>query len=239
MRLLSFDTSAPTLSLSLHSQSGLVDSRLVEPAACDRQEAITKLIPSIDALLKDNDWAKEELTHLVVGLGPGSFTGIRIAVVTARSLSQALELPLIGVDRFQSLARAHKDKSGDSAIAIALDGGRKHLFLAAYDKDENVVLEPAVHTLDELAQGFGSGVSYQWYVEQSLLAELSQIGAFENLEPLSEIENIASVQAEIAIERIISCNLAPDKFAFDVVKPLYLRGASITLKKNAIKTSSN
>ena len=59
-------------------------------ADADRQHAVSMLMPGIDEIVNEARWDKRQLDCLVVGQGPGSFTGIRTAVVTARTLAQGL-----------------------------------------------------------------------------------------------------------------------------------------------------
>lgn len=123
MKLLSFDTSISSLSVAILDDKMLIDEVIVPPDDRNRQEAVTKLMPSIDKILEKANWHKSELTHLCVGIGPGSFTGIRIAVVTARSIAQGLNIPVIGINRFETIFEYLSTSAG-----IILDGGRNHVF---------------------------------------------------------------------------------------------------------------
>lgn len=246
LRMVSFDTSGRALSLALMEDGAIVDSILIEPEGADRQEAVSALIPSLDKILAKHKWEKSAIEYLVVGIGPGSFTGVRISVVTARTLAQALSLPLIGVDRFAAL-NLHLQRLGnsDETRMILLDGGRNFVFAAAFDSSGVELLSPAMFRLEEIETVFCSQAlrSCRIFVEvksnpDGFLESLASQSDRE-LEPFSVIEDIAPLQAEIARQRIISCNFKSDKFAFEGVKPLYLRGASITLKGNASRASSN
>lgn len=246
LRMVSFDTSGRALSLALMEDGALLDSILIEPEGADRQEAVSALIPSIDNILVKNNWQKSDIEYLVVGVGPGSFTGVRIAVVTARSLAQALALPLIGVDRFAAinLHLQSLDQSAGSRL-ILLDGGRNFVFAAAYDASGVELLSPSMYRLDQIETVFCSQTVQSCRIFVEVKSDSDRF--FESLasqgdrvfEPFSLINDIAPLQAEIARQRIISCNFKSDKFAFEGVKPLYLRGASITLKGNASRASSN
>lgn len=255
MKVLSFDTGSASLSLALleaQDELQVLRSQELEPVppppgtrGGSRQEGVSRLMPAIDELLKVADCPKEELDLLVVGIGPASFTGIRIGVVTARSIAQALSLPLIGINRFQVIEQ-HLDNTNVPGISensegsigargLILDGGRGNLFVglergqsAAHYKMEDFV---------EKVRAEKALLQLNWFVEPSLLSLplLSEL----NPKSIPEISALAVLQAEIAYKQIISCNLGLDKFAFEGVNPLYLRGASITMKKNANKASTN
>ncbi|MGD9685098.1 MAG: tRNA (adenosine(37)-N6)-threonylcarbamoyltransferase complex dimerization subunit type 1 TsaB [Candidatus Obscuribacterales bacterium] len=219
MRLLSFDTSAPSLSVALIEDGVPVCCRTVPPSAGGRQEAVSRLMPTIDAIIKENGWEKRDLDGVVAGIGPGSFTGVRVSVATARAICQGLDLPLVGVSRFASIARLVP-----LPAAIILDGGRGHLFVAAYDSMGEVI-PPACIKSDELEDFAGRTRDLvTGYVSE---VELSSLAA----ESLPDLSEIASIQGIIGSEALTGSNDRKKQFPYNDVKPLYLRGASITLKK--------
>ena len=115
MHLLSFDTSTSDLHLCLTDCGQVVAQRIIKSNLENRQVrqyAASYLIPSIQELLTTAGWCKSTLTALVVGIGPGSFTGVRTAVVTARTIAQALQLPLVGISIFESYVFCHGSSTG-------------------------------------------------------------------------------------------------------------------------------
>lgn len=98
MKVLAWDTSTPTAWIvgfeldgagvihALGSSQASVDARCSE-----------HLLPAIDDFLKERNWDIKQVERLGVGHGPGSFTGLRIGVVTARTFAQGLDVPLVGV----------------------------------------------------------------------------------------------------------------------------------------------
>jgi tRNA threonylcarbamoyladenosine biosynthesis protein TsaB len=100
-----------------------------------------------------------ELDRIAVGLGPGTFTGLRIGVVTARSLSRARGIPLVGVSTLESLAlNAARNERHDSpdheAVVAVLDARRGEAFAAAWELAEprRQVLAPGAFAPEELAE---------------------------------------------------------------------------------------
>ena len=234
IRFLSFDTSVNELSIAIFENGRLIDSVSIKPEDKNRQETVTRLIPEIDRLLNEHKWERESLTHLVVGIGPGSFTGVRIGVVTARTLAQALGLPLIGVNRFQTIT-----STIDSPSGIILDGGRNHLFIAAYPLENPFGpsrIEPFQTTLSELKDHLLDDLD--WYCDSKIIEEVSK-NSIKNLKELKDLPNIAEIQGKILENQLKSSNDDNLEYPFERVKPLYLRGASITLKKNASKSQTS
>ena len=98
---LALDSSCLTLSLALVRPSGEVVEHVLVPPPTKQSDALPGCI---DALLKKNGVTLTELTGLVSGLGPGSFTGLRIGLSCLKGLSYALKIPLVGVSSLKALS---------------------------------------------------------------------------------------------------------------------------------------
>jgi tRNA threonylcarbamoyladenosine biosynthesis protein TsaB len=97
---LALDSSCLTLSLALVRPSGEVVEHVLVPPPTKQSDALPGCI---DALLKKHGVTLGELTGLVSGLGPGSFTGLRIGLSCLKGLSYALKIPLVGVSSLKAL----------------------------------------------------------------------------------------------------------------------------------------
>jgi tRNA threonylcarbamoyl adenosine modification protein YeaZ len=85
------------------------------------------------------------LTEIVVGVGPGPFTGLRVGLVTARVMSAALAIPVHGVCSLDALAaQAIGESTVSTAFAVATDARRKEVYLATYDLAGARITGPAV-----------------------------------------------------------------------------------------------
>jgi tRNA threonylcarbamoyladenosine biosynthesis protein TsaB len=92
-------------------------------------------MPLVAVLLERGATSWADLDRIAVGLGPGTFTGLRIGVATARALSQASGIPLVGVSTLQSLslgARSAADAHKLEAVAAVIDARRGEAFVAAW-----------------------------------------------------------------------------------------------------------
>jgi len=233
LRILAFDTSTPIINLCLMDSGRLVIGREIPPAAANRQEAVTMLLPSIDTALKEAGWDKHSLSCLVVGQGPGSFTGIRTAVVTAKTLAQALKLPLLGVSSLECYARQVQ-----GPVAVLLAGAPGFLFAAGYSANGEAQVPPAYLSCDAAAQTFKP--FSRWLADDAVR---QQLGAqVSHCEPLPVLKNIAVMQAQIAQDRLslrVPNRLSSEErtrlaeeFTWRHVEPLYLRSPSVTVKKS-------
>ena len=125
--LLAFDTATPHVTVALHDGSRVV-------AAYESEESMRHgemLAPGIEHVLEEAGAKAADLTEIAVGVGPGPFTGLRVGLVTARTLAFALDLPVHGVCSLDVLAAAAVDE-GLEEFAVATDARRKEVYLASY-----------------------------------------------------------------------------------------------------------
>jgi tRNA threonylcarbamoyl adenosine modification protein YeaZ len=97
--VLAFDTSAASCTAALLTAGGLI----LRHEAMDKGQA-ERLLPMLEEVLVAGGLQWRDLRALAVGTGPGNFTGVRIAVATARGLALGLGIPAVGVTRLEALA---------------------------------------------------------------------------------------------------------------------------------------
>lgn len=91
------------------------------------------LLPIIDEVLRKSETPKESIGLIAVGTGPGSFTGLRIGIATAKGLAEALHCPLAGISTLDAMARACSPSS--MQIMPVMDAKKHELFCALYRND--------------------------------------------------------------------------------------------------------
>ena len=109
-----------------------------------------RLLPLIDRLLGEAGWSKSSLDRLGVGVGPGSFTGLRAGIALAEGLSLGLDLPLIGVSSLCAMAHGAAGHFPGPHCAL-LDARRGELFAGVYDEHQQKAA-PLVLAIEDLAE---------------------------------------------------------------------------------------
>jgi tRNA threonylcarbamoyladenosine biosynthesis protein TsaB len=106
MIVLGFDTATPSTAVGLRLADGSTLQRRDDPAPGRHPGHATRLLAMVAELLADAGVGYGMLDRIAVGLGPGTFTGLRVGVATARGLAQSLSLELVGVSSLRALAEA-------------------------------------------------------------------------------------------------------------------------------------
>lgn len=139
--LLTLDTATPLVTVALHDGSDVVAEHVAERAMRHGEQ----LAPLIERCLLDVGAVRQDLTAIGVGVGPGPFTGLRVGLVTARTLAFVLEVPVYGVCSLDVLAVEAVDTGAvTSDFVVATDARRKEVYLATYDADAARLEGPAV-----------------------------------------------------------------------------------------------
>lgn len=155
--LLAFDTATPLVTVALHDGDRVV----VEHSSDQPMKHGEHLAPLIERAMADAGVVRQDLTAIAVGVGPGPFTGLRVGVVTARTLAHVLEVPVYGVCSLDALALEVVGSGAvDGSFLVATDARRKEVYLASYDADGHrlegpVVTRPAEVATDAPVAGAG------------------------------------------------------------------------------------
>lgn len=156
--LLAFDTATPAVTVALYDDGRIVAER----TTLDAMRHGELLAPSIGAVLDEAGIVRQDLTAVAVGVGPGPFTGLRVGLMTARTLGAVLDIPVYGVCTLDVLAvQAVGTGTVEGPFHVATDARRKEVYWAGYDADGNrldgpVVVKPAVVATDTPVVGRGA-----------------------------------------------------------------------------------
>jgi tRNA threonylcarbamoyladenosine biosynthesis protein TsaB len=126
-RILSIETSTSICSVAIHERGELrAVSEIKEPGA-----HAEKLLDLVDAAMKQAELRMSDLEAVAVSQGPGSYTGLRIGVSTAKGIAYGLEIPLIGINTLQAMAASQLVNQGEFVVAV-LDARRKEVYTQTF-----------------------------------------------------------------------------------------------------------
>ena len=122
MKILGIDTSTPIGSVALIDAENIVAEHTLNIV----QAHSSRLMPAIDSVLKWGEVTPKDLDGCAVGIGPGSFTGIRIGVATAKALCYAVDIPIVGVSTLEAIA--YNLRWTDGFVCPILDARRSEIY---------------------------------------------------------------------------------------------------------------
>ncbi|MFJ5261425.1 tRNA (adenosine(37)-N6)-threonylcarbamoyltransferase complex dimerization subunit type 1 TsaB [Streptomyces sp. NPDC088387] len=210
MLLLALDTATPAVTVALHNGSDVI----AESTQVDARRHGELLLPAVDRALHTAGLKLDAVTDIVVGIGPGPYTGLRVGLMTADTFGLALGVPVHGVCTLDGLAYA-ADLPGP--FVVATDARRKEVYWARYDDPRTRVTDPAVDRPADIA---------------AQVEGLPAVGAGALLYPETfpqahGPEHVtAAALAALAAERLAKGEKLPDP------RPLYLRRPDAQVPKN-------
>jgi tRNA threonylcarbamoyladenosine biosynthesis protein TsaB len=217
-RLAAIDTSTALGSVALFEDGALVaeDARRVSNAHGE------SLLPMVDALFARHAWTPASVARWGVGVGPGSFTGIRIAVATAKGVVIATGAELVGVTSLDAIAHG---LGGEGELVVSVvDAGKGEVFVQAVRAGAVVVAPCHVRTAEAGARIAGAGVRR--------ILVVGEAGAGIDWSPLGEVTLLSSAPHDLprasSVGRIALGRAAQDA---DSLEPVYVRPPEITMPK--------
>ena len=215
--LLTISTPTPTGSVAVTRGDELLGEATVNSPATHSDV----LLPAVDNLLTDTGSRLEDVDAIGVVLGPGSFTGLRVGMATAKGLALAAGVPMVGVSSLQALANPLPD--GDLPICAMLDARKGEVYAGLFRRErglavlqgEEQVIDPEtlLATLDGRTLFVGDGCR----VYQTLIVR--QLGDRALFAPWSCHPVRAGHAALLALDRF----RAGEAVAAGAIRPNYLR----------------
>ncbi|MEV6163660.1 tRNA (adenosine(37)-N6)-threonylcarbamoyltransferase complex dimerization subunit type 1 TsaB [Streptomyces sp. NPDC052052] len=207
------DTATPAVTVALHDGTSVV----AESGQVDARKHGELLLPAVHRVLAEAGTDLGAVTDVVVGVGPGPYTGLRVGLVTAATFGSALAVPVHGLCTLDGLAYAAGQDGLQGPFAVATDARRKEVYWARYEDFRTPATGPAVDRPADIADQ---------------LAGLPVVGAGAVLYPEAfpdarGPEHVsAGALAALAAERLSAgAELLPPQ-------PLYLRRPDAQVPKN-------
>lgn len=171
--LLAIDTATRIMSLALHTG----DSLIAEQTLTIGKNHSEFLAPMIQQILTQCEVTMDEITHLAVSIGPGSYTGLRIGVSMAKGIAGVRNLPLVGVTTLDTLAAGQPFYNTRYTLVAVVPAGRGRIIAGSYrgkkgrwtPKDD-----PDIKTWDELIESLDERVYITGELNQEGLTAIAE-----------------------------------------------------------------
>lgn len=213
MRILAIDTACNLARVALTDENELIKEITVD----DKRRHSVKLLPTIETLLADCRVAPKDLDMIAVTNGPGSFTGLRIGVVTAKTMAYALKIPLVGVNTLDAMAASF---SSEQTIVCPLIDARNTRAYGGFYEEGKLIGGRFVRLVKDTAEAFLNqfpGRSVLFCGDGVLNPQISQIlqdTLGGQLRTVSEEENPGRIE-DVAFVALRQYQGAADKSAYD------------------------
>lgn len=219
MKVLGIDTSSMATSIAVIEDNKLICEYTVNTKKTHSQ----KLMPMIENMLMMSDLKIKEIDMIAICIGPGSFTGLRIGMATAKAIAHVNNLPIVGVNSLEILA-ANMDLC-DKKICSVLDAQRNQVYTGKYSFENGKLIELCnvdvveIETLiDEL-----SVTDEEWIIVGEAVYKYEEM--------INNTKNICIPQPSHNVSKASSlCSVAIDKYNNNIdvkdcytIYPMYIR----------------
>jgi tRNA threonylcarbamoyl adenosine modification protein YeaZ len=155
MRILAIDTSCGAASAAVvDGLSRQTLARLSRPMAQGHAEALG---PIVERVMGEADGGFASIDAIAVGVGPGSFTGIRIGLAMARAIALTLEVPIIGVSTLVAFAAPLLEHPRPGVIVSAIDAKHGGVYFQAFESSGRPLFAARAASLREAVRAIGAG----------------------------------------------------------------------------------
>lgn len=224
MKILTFDTSLNKTYVTFGEDEKIIITKAL--SSDEEKYHSAYLVPELLNLLKQEKITFGDIDVIGINEGPGSFTGIRICTVIARTAAQQLGIKVIPVPSLEILARINKT---DKDALVLLDARKNKVYAAVYDKNGAEKSAPHALNIDEL--------------DELIKSNNFEIITDSSIHKLLEEKNISSTNYE-------ADNYELGKYLYNIVceksktdndyhwaktKPLYIQPPSITMPKKVVQ----
>lgn len=130
MKILAIDTSTSVMSIALMDEQKVY----AEVSTNLKINHSIRLMPTIDQMFTEVKWSPNDIELIAVAKGPGSYTGVRIGVTTAKTYAWALKIPLVGVSTLEAMASTHLHYNG--VISPLIDARRGQVYTGLFKNSD-------------------------------------------------------------------------------------------------------
>ena len=146
IHILSLETSTSVCSVALHQNGVLVSIKEIDVIGAHAE----RIMGLIDEVMSESRLSKNNLSAIAVSSGPGSYTGLRIGVSTAKGLAFGLNIPLIGVNTLKALSLSAIEQMTEKGVSIPLiDARRTEVYCQVFSEENEPLSDIHSEVLSE------------------------------------------------------------------------------------------
>ena len=226
--ILNIETATPVCSVAIGENGKILASRTLK----GRQTHAAKLTLLIGECLTEVGIALHDLDAVAVSVGPGSYTGLRIGLSTAKGLCYTLEKPLITLSTLAALANTTKINFGEESVVYCpmIDARRMEVYTAIYDNDGNELqsAQPLIIENEDFFQTYFSN-------KQTVIFSGDGAGKCQSIITNPYAKFVEQENSAIGMLTLAEAKYHKNDFA-DVAysSPLYLKSPNITTPKKRL-----
>ena len=219
MKILGIDTSSMAASVAVIEDNKLICEYTINTKKTHSQ----KLMPMIENMLGLSDLNVREIDAIAVCEGPGSFTGIRIGMATAKAIAHVNDIPVIGVNSLEALA-ANMNLC-DKKICSILDAQRNQVYTGRYQYEGTKLVEIkeiGIQQIDELLEELSQSGEQWILVGEAVYKYEDKIREISNIEIPAASNNVTKAGSLCSVAKV-KFDEGKDIFDCYTVNPLYIR----------------
>jgi tRNA threonylcarbamoyladenosine biosynthesis protein TsaB len=227
MRVLGIETATRRASVALWD-SGIAVARAQAEEPMQHAERTLLLV---DEAFRAAGWPKGSIDLLACGAGPGSFTGVRVGIATAKGIALGLDRPIVAVGSLEAMARAFR--SDADAIICILDAKKDEIFFAAYDTSRAVLINPIHLPRGEVTRQIGLFAGKKAVALGEIAASIDTGLIPVHRDPATDLPDAVTV-AMMGAERLTLRGPS----SLHELEPMYLRPPDITSPRAAARSGT-
>ena len=219
MKILGIDTSSMAASVAVIEDNKLICEYTINTKKTHSQ----KLMPMIENMLGLSDLNVREIDAIAVCEGPGSFTGLRIGMATAKAIAHVNDIPVIGVNSLEALA-ANMNLC-DKKICSILDAQRNQVYTGRYQYEGTKLVEIkeiGIQQIDELLEELAQSGEQWILVGEAVYKYEDKIREISNIEIPVASNNVTKAGSLCSVAKV-KFDEGKDIFDCYTVNPLYIR----------------
>lgn len=221
MKILTFDTSLNKTYITFGEDENIITSLEVESNEEKYHSAF--LVPEILNIFKKHNVSFDDMDAIGINEGPGSFTGIRICTVIARTAAQQKGNKVVPVSSLEILSKINNT---DKKSLVLLDARKEKAYCAIYDKDGTPLKEPYSVNIEDLENIINED-NYFIISDKSMHTKLDKIGV-SSLNYEEKDYSLGKYLYQIVLQKLQKND---NDYHWAKAKPLYIQPPSITMPK--------